>query len=57
MEKISYEFARDLSIINGKDGKMHTEEKEDGTRYSGPMNAKEFSSFLNDQNAVLDIEL
>lgn len=57
MENISYQFARDISILNGRDGKMHTEEKEDGTHYSGPMNTKEFNSFINDDKAILDIEL
>lgn len=56
MERATYEFAKDLSILNGGDGKMHTEEKEDGNHYSGPMNSEEFNQFFNDKNAVL-IEL
>ena len=57
MERITYKFAKEMSILNGGDGKMHTEEKEDGNHYSGPMNSEEFSRFFNDKNAVLDIEL
>ncbi len=55
--EVVYEFAKDMDILNGGDGKMHVEEKEDGNHYSGPMNSEEFDRFFHDEDAILDLEL
>ena len=53
-----YELAVDIDKFCGGDGKLHIEERSDGTRaYSGPMTNQEYRDMMNDPNSVLVIWL
>lgn len=48
-----YELSVDIDKFCGGDGKLHIEERPDGTRaYSGPMTKKEFEDMMNDPHSV-----